>query len=373
MRDAAPGLARLGQALRNHGVGTNLRDELDAAEALRLVDPEDREEVRTALRIALRIPRSAFDIFDRLFGVFWDGAPNPAILVPRHAREGASARGRGALQWDPDTHRLGSAANFSGEGEHPGYSPDAVLRRKSFEQCWSERDLVAMERLLARLARRLATRRSRRLVPTPGRGRADLRSSYRRSLRTFGELLSLARRARAVDQPRLVFLLDTSGSMDAHSRFLLAFLLSLRRAVPSAEAFAFNTELVEVTRALAPGKVSLSLDRLASGVPDWSGGTRIGECLDAFVRCHLDRVVDARTVVIVLSDGLDRGDPALLAGALQAIARRARKLIWLNPLMGDPRYEPTAQGMQAALPFVDHLASAHDFSSLERLLPHLAS
>jgi len=229
-----------------------------------------------------------------------------------------------------------------------------------------------MERLLARLARRLATRRSRRFVATRGRGRADVRSSYRRALRTSGELLSLARRTRAVETPRVVFLLDTSGSMDAHSRFLLTFALSLRRAVPRAEVFAFNTELVRLTRSLAPGKARVTLDRLAASVADWSGGTRIGACLAEFFAQHLARGPAGKTVVVVLSDGLDCGDAAALAEAVRRIQGRARKLVWLNPLLGDPRYEPAAGGMRAALPFVDHFASAHDLESLERLVPHLA-
>jgi len=372
VRDVPLRLARFGRALRAEGVATTLRDELDAADALALVDRDDREEVRRTLRIALKIPRADFETFDRLFGVFWRGEPEVRPVAPRRSRETpATPRGR-ALHWDPDTRRMATGPGTLPEGERPGHSPEALLRRKPFDQAWSGRDLVRMERLLARLARRLATRRSRRLVPTRGRGHADVRSSYRRALRTSGELVSLARRTRAVDQPRLVFLLDTSGSMDAHSRFLLTFALSLRRAAPRAEVFAFNTELVHLTRSLAPGKVRLTLDRLAAFVPDWSGGTRIGECLTRFYEDQLARQAAGKTVVVVLSDGLDRGDPALLADAVRRIQGRARKLIWLNPLLGDPRYEPATSGMAAALAFVDHFASAHDLESLERLVPHLA-
>lgn len=374
MRDPALDLARLGQALRAHGVATNLRDELSGGEALAVVDLEDRDEVRTALRIALRIPHSAFGTFDRLFDSVWEGGPTPAATAaPPKPPTSTTPRASQALRWDPEARRMGDAPGTAADGEQPGYSSEAMLRRKAFDQSWSGGDLVAMERLLARLAIRLATRRSRRLVPTRGRGRADLRSSYRRALRTSGEILSLARRTRAVDEPRLVFLLDTSGSMDAHSRFLLSFVLSLRRAVPSAQVFAFNTELVSLTHSLAPGKVRLTLDRLAAEVPDWSGGTRIGDCLASFVAEHMARSVDGRTVIVLLSDGLDRGDPERLGGALRAIQRRARKVIWLNPLLGDARYEPTALGMRAALPYVDHFAAAHDLESLERLIPHLAS
>jgi hypothetical protein len=186
-------------------------------------------------------------------------------------------------------------------------------------------------------------------------------------------MVHLARRIAAVEEPQLVFLLDTSGSMDAHGRFLLTFILALRRGAPSAELFAFNTELVHLTPSLAPGKLRLTLERLRAAVPDWSGGTRIGECLAAFVEHHSRRLVDPKTVVIVLSDGLDRGDPARLAAAVREIGRRARKLVWLNPLLGDERYEPATAGMKAALPFVDHFASAHDLESLERLIPHLSA
>ncbi len=365
-------LARFARALRARGVRVTLKDELDAADALARVSLEDREEVRLVLRIALKVDRAGFELFDRLFGVFWDDAPD-AVPSPPRPRPAPEAPRGSALRWDPDARQMAGAPGHSTSGERPGYSPEALLRRKPFGEDWSARELALMERLLARLARALATRRSRRLVPTRGRGRADVRSSYRRALRTAGELLSLARRTRAIEQPRVAFLLDTSGSMDAHSRFLLTFALALRRAAPRAEVFAFNTELVHLTPQLAPGKVRLSLERLSASVPDWSGGTRIGDCLLSFFEDHLRRSPEGRTVVVVLSDGLDRGDPARLAQAVGRIRRRARRLVWLNPLAGDPRYEPAASGMRAALPFVDHFASAHDLRSLERALPQLVA
>jgi uncharacterized protein with von Willebrand factor type A (vWA) domain len=229
-----------------------------------------------------------------------------------------------------------------------------------------------MERVLARIAARLATRRSRRLVPAPAGRTPDLRRSLRRAARAAGELLPLAHRTRAIEAPRLVFLVDTSGSMDAHARFLLAFVLSLRRVARSAEVFVFNTELVRLTPRLGDAApLASALELLAASVPDWSGGTRIGECFGRFVEEHLASRVDGRTVVVVLSDGLDRGEPAELAAAMRAIAGRARKVLWLNPLLGDPRYEPTARGMAAALPHVDALLPAHDLASLEALVPRL--
>jgi uncharacterized protein len=367
-------LARFGGALRAHGVAVDLRDEIDGAHALTVVDGDDQEEVRTALRIAFKIRRSAFETFDRLFALFWAGDFDrpPSLEPPVTPREQPPSPLGRVLRRDPDAQTLRGGAGAPGEGDVPGFSPEALLRRKSFDQVSpSARDLAFMERLLARLARRLATRRGRRLVPTHGRGRPDLRASFHRALRTSGEVVTFARRARQVQKPRLAFLCDTSGSMDAHTRFLLMFILSLRRVLPKAELFAFNTELVRLNSALSPGNVRLALDRLSARVPDWSGGTRIGDSLATFVDEHLERCVDGKTVVVIVSDGLDRGDPQILADALRTIQRRASKIVWLNPLMGDPDYEPLTRGTQAALPFVDHFAPAHSIESLERVLVHL--
>jgi len=368
-RDGATGLvahlAAFAGSLRERGVPVGLSEEVDAVTALTLVDLLDRDEVAGALKCALRIRREHWTVFDELFGRLWRER-RPAAHVERHGRaiDRAVPRGGGAAGAVPDGTEGGGDGPESGE---PGYSADEALRRKPFE-AMSEREIAEMERLLARLALRLATRRSRRFVPTRGRGLPDLRRSLRGAVATGGEPLALARRERAVEEARLVVLCDTSGSMDAHARFLLALILSLEHTGRRTEAFAFNTSLTRITPLLAAGKVALSLDRLSQAVPDWSGGTRIGECLAAFVEQHLQRVVRPGATVVILSDGLDRGDPAVLAEAMRAIRARARKVIWLNPLMGDARYRPLARGMEAALPFVDHLAPAHNLRSLEEFV-----
>jgi uncharacterized protein with von Willebrand factor type A (vWA) domain len=370
----ASGVARLGRTLRERGIPVFIGDEIDAARALARLRGADREEARCALRIALKIRRGEWERFDAILDGLWPGPPRPRN--PVEPAPTASIDGKRPGRSAPELRDAAGLAEAGGaataEGTLPGYSPVALLRKKPLDACTAA-DLVAMERVLARLAERLATRRSRRLVPSPGRGSPDLRRSLRRAVGTGGELLSLACRTRRVETPRLVFLCDTSGSMEAHARFLLAFVLALRRAARSTEVFAFNTELVRLTTWLTPGAIGPTLDRLAASVPDWSGGTRIGDCLERFVADHLATRVDARTVVVILSDGLDRGDPATLAAAMRAIQARARKVIWLNPLLGDPRYAPTARGMEAALPFVDRFLPAHDLASLERLLPQLSA
>ncbi len=372
-RNLVSHLARFARQLRRHGVGVSLGDEIDAARALELIDIGDIDEVRRALRATLRIgPRDA-TLFNLLFDSMWrrgatDAGLDPPVESPA-AQDPPGFEIRTPLaplaahnQSDPAEHE---------RGEPAGYSPQAMLRRKAFDDCTDD-DLVAMQRLLERVARQLATRRSRRLVVSTKGGAVDLRRSFRRSIAAGGEFLELARRARAVEIPHLVLLCDTSGSMDAHSRFLLTFMLSLKKVARRSETFAFNTQLTRLTPWIAPGNVLRTLERLAARVDDWSGGTRIGACLMEFVDRYLDPLVRADSVVVILSDGLDRGDTDLLEAAMLRIRRKARRVIWLNPLMGDSRYRPEAKGMKAALDHIDHLMPAHNLESLEALLPLIA-
>lgn len=361
-------LAKFAGAMREQGIRIGLGDEIDAATALALVDLLDRDEVQRGLRIALKVPRDAWTTFDRLFDQYWSGSGSG---VPPPSQQSLSRDHRGPLQWRWNGQRvLLCAADDSGPASgdaSPGYTPEALLRRKPFEQ-FSAADVVAVERLLARLAVKLATRRSRRLIPTSGRGLVDLRRSFRNALRSDGHLFALARRTRALDEPRIVVLYDTSGSMDSYARILLAFAFALRRVLKRTEIFAFNTALVRITSLIAPAKTEQTFQRLTTGVPDWSGGTRIGWCLGEFVARYQSKLVDRDTTVVLISDGLDRGDPADLTIAMRALHARAGRTVWLNPLVGDERYQPTTAGMQAALPFVDYFGPAHNFESLERLL-----
>lgn len=370
-RDLVAHVARFGRALREHGVRLSLSDEIDAVDALVRVDLSDRAEVRCALAVSLKIrPRDAA-AFHELFELWWaapDGTEErdrkrpkpPGLPVKNFGGTPRDVRAAEALEREVPT------------GDTPGYSREATLRRKPFDEL-SSRELAAMEEVLARLSVRLATSRSRRLVPTRGRGRMDLRRSLRSAVSTDGELLRLARRSRAIEEPRLVVLCDTSGSMDPHTRFVLAFLLSLKKAARRTELFAFNTSLVRLTPWITAEKLKPTLAKLSAGVPGWSGGTRIGESLEEFVSRYGSEMIDSKTVVVIVSDGLDRGDTEALVRAMRRIRSRARKVLWLNPLLGDPRYEPTARGMAAARPYIDVLAPAHNLESLERLLPLLAA
>ncbi len=372
VRDLVAHLAAFCRALREAGIPAGLADEIVAAQALTLVDVGDRAEVRRALLAALRIRLADRAAFDEMFAGWWrhDAArarrddrersplERPRLPIPGAPRRAVAPVGQAVERETPEG------------GDTIASSPAVLLRRKPFEQ-WTERDLPQLDRVMQRLVQRLATRRSRRLVPTRGRGVADLRRTLRRTLATGGEPVALARRVRPIERPRVVLLCDTSGSMDPHARFLLAFALSLRNVAKRVEVFAFNTALTRISPWLSRRALARMLERLARAVPDWSGGTRIGECLEEFADRHMPWVVGSDTVVVILSDGLDAGDPERLGRAVARIRRAARSVIWLNPLMGDARYEPTARGMAAALPHVDRLAPAHDVVSLEKLIPLL--
>ena len=194
----------------------------------------------------------------------------------------------------------------------------------------------------------------------------------RRALRTGGDPAVLARRERQVKQRRVVLLLDVSRSMTAYSRALLVFAHAALRTAPRWEAFCFGTRLTRLTRALATTDPDEALRRASDAALDWDGGTRIGESIQAFLDGYGHAGLARGAVVVVCSDGLDTGDPELLAEQMGRLRRLAHLVVWLNPLREDPRYEPLARGMAAALPHVDVFAAGHDLASLEELAEQLA-
>ena len=324
-------------------------------------------------------------IFDEVFRDVWTAAPRAAgVPVPDLARP----RPAGASPEPPPAAELplGStpgrpralalekwlSSSEADEGEPSGIplaSPGEALGEKDFAE-FSPDELDAVTRVAARLARRLAARPSRRWRASSRGARIDARRTLRRALRTGGEAVELARREPRPKRVKLVLLCDVSGSMDLYARFLLQFLYALQNCFARVETFAFATRLSRITEQLRGSSYRTALDRLSRDVRDWSGGTRIGASLADF-HGRWPRLLDRRTIVVVLSDGWDTGEPEQLAGALQAFGRRAGKVVWLNPLLGSPSYQPLTRGMQAALPHVDVFAPAHNLSSLEKLVEHL--
>jgi uncharacterized protein with von Willebrand factor type A (vWA) domain len=231
-------------------------------------------------------------------------------------------------------------------------------------------ELNEIAHLARRIVKRLARNPSRRWRPVRKGPRVNLRRSLRQSLKTGGELVELAYKKRKPKRTKLVVICDVSGSMDVYSRLLLQFIYGLQNSFAKVETFVFATSLTRITGHLKNRTYQRALDRLSSTVRGWSGGTRIGASLTGFNADWLRRI-DQRTIVIILSDGWDTGEPEQLAAALRELRKRSGRLIWLNPLLGNSTYQPLTRGMQAALPFISVFAPAHDLASLRALEPHL--
>jgi uncharacterized protein with von Willebrand factor type A (vWA) domain len=261
----------------------------------------------------------------------------------------------------------------SGEDESEGepvvlamYSPQELLRHKDFA-LFNQDELADARRFLADLRWNVVRRRSRRSRPNRRGRRLDVRRSIRRSLRHGGELIDLARRGPKLKRRQLVLICDISGSMERYTRLLLHFLYSVESSVQQAEVFVFGTRLTRITRQLRDRDPDAALRAVGGQVQDWSGGTRIGDSLRTFNREWARRVLGRGAIVIIISDGWDRGDPAVLSAEMERLQRQAYRLIWLNPLLGAEQYRPLTQGIQAALPWIDDFLPVHNLHSLESL------
>ncbi len=368
-------MVRFAALLRRYGVPVTPGHVTDGVRALEYLDLADREEVRTGLRAVFAGRTEDFATFDRAFDAFWrvateaDGVAEALAppTPPEHAPPGLERAGRETLALD--------AWQESGDGEG-GDEPLSVPAASELEavaardfSTFAPDQLDELYRLTLRIARRLARRISRRRRPSARRGRIDLRRTLRANLMR-GELIDLRYRRRKRKKVRLVLLCDVSGSMDLYSRFLLQFVFALQSAFSHVETFTFSVRLTRVTEYHRARSYRDVLRRLTT-VTDWSGGTKIGESLAEFNR-RWPSLVDRRTIVIILSDGWDTGDPDVLAAELLRIKRRAGRVIWLNPLLGNPSYEPLTRGMAAALPLVDRFAAAHNLAALRDLAGSLS-
>jgi hypothetical protein len=376
--DLAANVVGFCRLLRRRGIPVGPREAADALRALAAVDLLDRRETFLTLRAVLVDTREHFDHFAQAFAEFWgapdeDGTRVPEGLRQRPGSGGGAEEGEQLLrQWViKDDGAEPPEETSDGPDETPGYSAAEVLTRKDFSTL-SPEDLEAMAVLVAQIARRVATRMSRRMRVARRAHLIDMRRTVRHSLRRGGEIIELLRRRRRVQKNQVVLLCDVSGSMDLYSRFLVQFVYALQHAVSRVETFVFSTSLTRVTDALSEVELRRALDQVARTVPNWSGGTKIGASLRQFLDSYGRELLGERTVVIIISDGWDTGDVEVLAAAMRELNRRSTRVIWLNPLLGGVGYEPLCQGMRVALPHVDVFAPAHNLESLRRLERHLA-
>jgi uncharacterized protein with von Willebrand factor type A (vWA) domain len=359
--------------LRAHGLSVTPAEVVTATTALQAIDTSDRDEVFLGLRSILTTSVDDFEIFAEVFRRFWKGTPH--AFVPRETTSTLRS------QTTPRRHSPKGLAfflehwgsSFSAGAQPvkvPGASDTESAATKDFSE-FTHEELEEVSRLARRMVRRLARRPSRRWRPVRRGHRVNLRRSLRLSLKTGGELIELSYKERRPKRTKLVVICDVSGSMDLYSRLLLQFVYGLQNSFAKVESFVFATSLSRITGELKNKTYQRALDRLSASVHGWSGGTRIGASLATFNDRWLSRI-DKRTIVIILSDGWDTGEPEQLAAALSLLKRRAGRLIWLNPLLGSAEYAPVTKGMQAALPFINVFAPAHDLASLRALEPHLS-
>lgn len=383
-----------GRALRAAGLHIDIGAAVDYARALPLVDIGEREQVRAAGEAIFIHRRDDMATYDAVFDRWWRqrnrrqgdfGAPPLQRPTEDDGTTGEEAAGQAQpqpgeerIEGNPDERGIPmpSAADEAADDDEDiegivvapdAYSRGEMLRHREFDRM-TPSELREAERLVDLLVPRLERRRTRRYELHSHGRRLAPRAMFRQNLGTGGQLMSWVWR-RQIKEPRsLVVICDISGSMERHSRLLLRFVQALSAASEvRTESFVFGTRLTRVTRLLKDRDRDRALARVADAVNDWAGGTRIGESFRTFNQHWARRTLRTSGVVIVVSDGWDRGDPALVAAETARLRRNCHRLVWLNPLAGTPGYQPLAGGMRAAIPYVDDFLPAGTVASLERL------
>jgi hypothetical protein len=369
-------LLLLPQLLRRLGVPVSLEQSLAFVRAIDWIGVSSRRRVYHAGRCLLVSRREDLRLYDVLFHRLFG---RHRALEPRrsdrrdHSRRAAAERRR---PHDLETWLAARAGAADPELEvadrSATFSPSEVLQHKEFSSMTPE-ELRRIERLISSLRWRMSERRTRRLERGGRRGRLDLRRALRQAASHGGGMTRLFWRQRRIKERPVVLLADISGSMETVSRLVLQLFFSITQRLKSVETFVFGTRLSRITPQLRLRNVDRALDEASRQVLDWAGGTRIGECLRDFNRRWARRVLRRGAVVVVVSDGWERGDVELLRREIRHLQRRSHRLVWLNPLLGRAGYEPRVEGMAAALPYVDDFLPIHNLRSLEELRDHLAS
>jgi uncharacterized protein with von Willebrand factor type A (vWA) domain len=348
------------RSLRRAGLVVPVDATVTFGEALARLDVGRPAQVYWAGRaVFVRRPED-IDAYDRVFAAFFGG-------IGGLGRSEAAVERLALLDVDDDAGDSSATKDGGDDTRAVRFSRHEVLHARDFAD-YDERDRAEAARLLRALAIHTPTRTSRRRVPQRrARRHPDLRSTVARAMRTDGELVHRRYRAPARRPRRVLLLLDVSGSMEPYAREFIRFLHTAVIGRAPVEAFALGTRLTRMTRDLATRDPDAAIAAAAHRVVDWSGGTRLGETLRAFNDGWGMRGMARGAVVVILSDGWDRGDPGALATEMARLSRVAHRIVWVNPLKASPGYVPLAQGMAAALPYVDRFVEGHSLAALERV------
>jgi uncharacterized protein len=366
-------LLAFGRILRREGIDVHPGRVLDVVEALGHVSLAARDEVYHACRALLVHRHEQLVVFDRVFEAFWHRYRHPDVRIDAPLDEPCTS---------PDAIdvvlALEAAADAGDDSEGNVPAPERGVKIWSDQGGVANKDFAALtpdeiveaRKALSRLEWNPGMRRTRRWIR--GRGaRIDLRRAIAGSLRSGGDVVTLPTRTRRLRPRPLVLLCDVSGSMERYSRMLLHFAHALTSRHRRVEAFLFSTQLTRITRQLCARRPDEAIAAVSRSVPDWSGGTRIGGALKEFHRRWGRRVLNGGPVVLLISDGWDRGDPEVLGAQIARLQRRCYRLVWLNPLIGTVGYSPLTRGLEAALPYVDDFLPARTLTNLADLATHL--
>lgn len=372
-----PNLVVFGRLLRSLGLDAGVAQMADAVEALDRIGLARRDDVYHVLRGLLVRRRRELPIFDAAFEAFWQDHGERWGRRDLHAI--GEPRSGVTLQVDTVVPELDAPPGDDAPDEADGPPPVAEVRTWSRAETLREQDfadltpaeLDAARKALESLTWNPGERRTRRWTRSGDGSRLDLRRAYRASLKHGGEMVTLPRRARTWRRRPLVVFCDVSGSMERYARMLLHFAYALTKTQQRVEAFTFSTRLTRITHELGARRIDDALTAAARRVPDWSGGTRIGDALHAFHVRWARYVLGRGAVVLVISDGWDRGEPDLLRREVARLQRSCHRLVWLSPLIGTADYQPLTRGLAAALPFVDDFLPARTLADLQDLAAHL--
>jgi uncharacterized protein with von Willebrand factor type A (vWA) domain len=363
------------RVLRAAGLPVGPGTLLTAVEAVRAVGLGDRRDFYWALHAVFVNRRDQREIFDQAFHIFWR---NPQILEKALAMVLPQTNVETGEEKVEMFRRLAEAMQAAAGRDRPPpadeleldtaltFSAREILQKTDFEQMSNE-ELARAKAAIARLRLPLMSVRTRRFAPDPGGARVDMRATLRAGLRNGAGTIWLKRRRPRRRHPPLVILCDISGSMSRYSRIFLHFMHALTNDRDRVHTFLFGTRLTNVTRYLRYKDVDLALDKVTGAVEDWSGGTRIGDCLAEFNRLWSRRVLGQGALVLFISDGLDRAGGEGLAPVMERLHKSCRRLIWLNPLLRWDGFEPKSLGMRAILPHVDEFRPVHNLESLQDL------
>lgn len=350
------------QFVRSHGVNIGIEETelaLLAAEKKLLAD---RTNFKNALKVIFCTNPEERQLYEKLFSLYWE--TNPVDL--RETKSKTSIQGVVEKKVNRSLVMLGrgKTAEEMAEAKNVSGANEAERLQKTDFAAIHEMDARLLEEIAAKLFREMSVRLRRRMKESRKEGSINLRRTIRRSISSGGEPIELFHRSKKRKKHRLIVLLDVSGSMDKYSFYLLRFVCALREHFRQAEAFVFSTTLVRISKALQHNYLDSVLSAISQKADNWSGGTKIGDCLKQFNDQYGKRMLNGLPFVIILSDGLDTGAPEILGQELKRIKRRSKKTIWLNPLKGMKGYEPIARGMKEAIPSIDDFRTAHNLESL---------